>query len=49
MVDEAGMVGTRRMARFAEEIKKQGVKLELVGDPEQLQPINAGTPSRDMV
>lgn len=48
VIDEAGMVGTRQMGRFVEHAKKRGAKLVLVGDPEQLQPINAGTPFRDM-
>ena len=49
VIDEAGMVGTRQMARFVEEVKKHGAKLVLVGDPEQLQPIQAGTPLKDLV
>ena len=49
VIDEAGMVGIRQMARFVEEVRKQGAKLVLVGDPEQLQPIQAGTPLKDMV
>ena len=48
VIDEAGMVGTRQMARFVEAAKQNGAKLVLVGDPEQLQPINAGTPFRDI-
>ena len=48
VIDEAGMVGTRQMVRFIEETRKYGAKLVLVGDPEQLQPINAGTPFRDI-
>ena len=49
VIDEAGMVGTRQMARFVQEVNKQGAKLVLVGDPEQLQPIQAGTPLKDLV
>lgn len=48
VIDEAGMVGTRQMSRFVEHAKRRGAKLVLVGDPEQLQPINAGTPFRDI-
>ncbi len=48
VVDEAGMVGSRQLARFVEEIHKRRAKLVLVGDPDQLQPINAGTPFRDI-
>lgn len=49
IVDEAGMIGTRQMARVASKCQSIGAKLVLVGDPEQLQPIEAGTPFRDMV
>ena len=48
VIDEAGMIGTRQMARFVKTVQKSGAKLVLVGDPEQLQPINAGTPFRDI-
>ena len=49
VIDEAGMVGTRQMLRFIKETRLRGAKLVLVGDPEQLQPINAGTPFRDVL
>ena len=49
VIDEAGMVGTRQMARVAAKINEIGAKLVLVGDPDQLQPIQAGTPMRDVV
>lgn len=49
VIDEAGMVGTRQMARVAEKINAIGAKLVLVGDPDQLQPIEAGTPFRRIV
>jgi Ti-type conjugative transfer relaxase TraA len=42
--DEAGMVGTRQMARLIEETTKAGAKLVLVGDERQLQPIEHGAP-----
>ena len=48
VVDEAGMIGTRQMAQVIKKAKLSGAKLVLVGDPEQLQPINAGTPFRDI-
>ena len=48
VIDEAGMIGNRQMLTFIEHVKQKQVKLVLVGDPEQLQPINAGTPFRDM-
>jgi len=47
VIDEAGMIGTRQMARVIKKVQSSGAKLVLVGDPEQLQPIGAGTPFRD--
>jgi len=49
VVDEAGMIGTRQMARLVTKMHEIGAKLVLVGDPDQLQPIEAGTPFRDLV
>jgi len=49
VVDEAGMIGSQQMASLVIEAKERGAKLVLVGDPEQLQPINAGTPFKAMV
>lgn len=46
VIDEAGMVGSKQLARFINEVQNSGAKLVLVGDPEQLQPINAGAPFR---
>lgn len=46
VIDEAGMVGSRQMSRFITEAKDKGVKLVLMGDAEQLQPIEAGSPFR---
>lgn len=48
VIDEAGMIGTKQLSRFIKEAKLRGAKLVLVGDPEQLQPINAGTPFREI-
>jgi len=48
VIDEAGMVGTKQLARFVSAAKKSGAKLILVGDPEQLQPIQAGRPFKDI-
>jgi ATP-dependent exoDNAse (exonuclease V) alpha subunit len=48
VIDEAGMVGTRQLARVVEQLRSRGCKLVLVGDPDQLQPIQAGTPFRDI-
>ncbi|MGO8454692.1 Ti-type conjugative transfer relaxase TraA [Rhizobium ruizarguesonis] len=46
VLDEAGMVSSRQMAHFVEAVTKAGAKLVLVGDPEQLQPIEAGAAFR---
>ncbi len=46
VLDEAGMVSSRQMALFVETVTKAGAKLILVGDPEQLQPIEAGAAFR---
>ncbi len=46
VLDEAGMVSSRQMALFVEAVTKTGAKLILVGDPEQLQPIDAGAAFR---
>jgi len=45
VVDEAGMVGTKDLARLVEHVAKTpGARLVLLGDAEQLQPILAGGP-----
>jgi len=44
VVDEAGMVGTRQMAKLVEATQKAGAELRLVGDARQLQPVEAGGP-----
>ncbi|MEM8539637.1 MAG: AAA family ATPase [Pseudomonadota bacterium] len=49
VIDEAGMVGTRQLGRIAEQLHQRGCKLVLVGDPDQLQPIQAGTPFRKII
>ena len=46
ILDEAGMVSSRQMALFVEAVTRAGAKLVLVGDPEQLQPIEAGAAFR---
>jgi len=40
--DEAGMVGTRDLARLSAHVEQAGGKLVLVGDPHQLSEIDAG-------
>lgn len=42
VVDEAGMVGSRQMERVLSVAREAGAKVVLVGDPEQLQAIEAG-------
>lgn len=49
VIDEAGMIGTRQMQRIMSRMDEIGAKLVLVGDPDQLQPIEAGTPFRKLV
>ncbi|TPJ52473.1 Ti-type conjugative transfer relaxase TraA [Mesorhizobium sp. B2-6-4] len=46
VMDEAGMVASRQMALFVEAVARAGAKLVLVGDGEQLQPIEAGAAFR---
>jgi Ti-type conjugative transfer relaxase TraA len=49
VIDEAGMVGTRQLGRFLEVAQSAGAKVVVVGDPEQLQAIEAGAPFRGIV
>jgi Ti-type conjugative transfer relaxase TraA len=49
VLDEAGMVSSRQMALFVETVVKAGAKLVLVGDSDQLQPIEAGAAFRAIV
>jgi len=46
VVDEAGMIGTRQMERVLSAAEQAGAKVVLVGDPEQLQAIEAGAAFR---
>ena len=46
VLDEAGMVSSRQMALLVETVTISGAKLILVGDAEQLQPIEAGAAFR---
>ncbi len=46
VLDEAGMVSSRQMALFIDAATTAGAKLVLVGDPDQLQPIEAGAAFR---
>ena len=49
VIDEAGMVGTRQLARVLAKAETAGAKVVLVGDPEQLQAIEAGAPFRGIL
>lgn len=46
VVDEAGMIGSRQMKNILQEVKEAGAKIALIGDPEQLQAIEAGAAFR---
>jgi Ti-type conjugative transfer relaxase TraA len=48
VIDEAGMIGSRQMERVISEAEKRGSKVVLVGDPEQLQAIEAGAAFRSI-
>jgi Ti-type conjugative transfer relaxase TraA len=48
VIDEAGMIGSRQMERVISEAEKRGAKVVLVGDPEQLQAIEAGAAFRSV-
>lgn len=46
VVDEAGMISSRQMERLLREVERGGAKVVLVGDPQQLQAIEAGASFR---
>jgi Ti-type conjugative transfer relaxase TraA len=48
VIDEAGMVGTRQMERVLSHAAEVGAKVVLVGDPQQLQSIEAGAAFRSI-
>jgi Ti-type conjugative transfer relaxase TraA len=48
VIDEAGMIGSRQMERVIAEAEKRSAKIVLVGDPEQLQAIEAGAAFRSI-
>jgi Ti-type conjugative transfer relaxase TraA len=48
VIDEAGLVGTRELGLVLEHAEEAGAKVVLVGDPEQLQAIEAGAPYRGL-
>ena len=49
VIDEAALVGTRQLARVLEAAEKAKAKVVMVGDPEPLQSIEAGTPFTDVI
>ncbi|MCI3181595.1 Ti-type conjugative transfer relaxase TraA [Caulobacter sp. CCUG 60055] len=48
VIDEAGMVGTRQLERVLSNAADAGAKVVLVGDPQQLQSIEAGAAFRSI-
>jgi Ti-type conjugative transfer relaxase TraA len=48
VIDEAGMVGTRQLERVLSHAAETGAKVVLVGDPQQLQAIEAGAAFRSI-
>ena len=48
VIDEAGMVGTRQFERVLSHAAEAGAKVVLVGDPQQLQSIEAGAAFRSI-
>ena len=48
VIDEAGMIGARQLERVLSAAKGAGAKVVLVGDPEQLQAIEAGAAFRSI-
>lgn len=48
VIDEAGMIGSRQMERVLSAASEAGAKVVLVGDPQQLQAIEAGAAFRSI-
>jgi Ti-type conjugative transfer relaxase TraA len=48
VIDEAGIVGTRQMARVLSKLYEAGAKAVLIGDAEQLEPNAAGAAFREI-
>jgi Ti-type conjugative transfer relaxase TraA len=48
VIDEAGLIGARQMERVMAQAQKQGAKVVLVGDAQQLQAIEAGAAFRSI-
>src|SRR5208283_4754836 len=49
VIDEAGMIGTNQLERMLAAAEKAHAKVVLVGDPEQLQAIEAGAAFRGII
>ena len=49
VIDEAGMIGSRQLERVLSEAERRGAKVVLIGDPEQLQAIEAGAAFRSLI
>jgi Ti-type conjugative transfer relaxase TraA len=49
VVDEAGMLGSRQIAKILKEVEKAEAKVVFIGDTEQLQAIEAGAAFRAIV
>jgi Ti-type conjugative transfer relaxase TraA len=49
VIDEAGMIGTQQLERMVAAAQRAQAKVVLVGDPEQLQAIEAGAAFRGVV
>ena len=49
VIDEAGMIGTRQLERVLQAATRAQAKVVLVGDPEQLQAIEAGAAFRGIL
>lgn len=49
VIDEAGMIASDQMGRVLKIVEDAGAKVVLVGDPMQLQPIQAGAPFRAII
>lgn len=49
VLDEAGMVGAKTLAELQQRCDEVGAKLLMLGDPLQLQPVEAGSPFRRII
>lgn len=49
VIDEAGMIGSAQLAKIMQEANRNGAKVVLIGDPEQLQAIQAGAAFRGIL